>query len=79
MQNFVVIVFVIFRSHAIQLAQGPLVFEKKRKILDSLRFMNSVENNLKMSYHYLFEKWLEKQKIIVTVKMLGLKVDTNLV
>ena len=41
--------------------------------------MNSVENDLKMSYHYLFEKWLEKQKIIVTVKMLGLKVDTNLV
>ena len=48
-------------------------------MLESLRFMNSVENNLKLNYHYLFETWLKKQKIVVTVKILGLNVDTNLV
>ena len=76
---FNIVVMVIFRQHAIQLAQGAFVFDSKKTILDSLRFMQAVESNLKMSHHYLFEKWLAKQKLLCTVKILGLKVNSDLV
>ena len=41
--------------------------------------MQAVESNLKMSHHYLFEKWLAKQKLLCTVEILGLKVNSDLV
>lgn len=62
---------ILLGTHAFQLAQGPQVFTKYAKKLQSLRFMKQIEVNLNMKYE-LFQHWLlVNQKEIVTVKIVG--------
>ena len=65
---------VIFRTHAKQLAHGPIVFTKAAKKLKYLDFMYGVERRLGMRYE-VFEKWLEEQKKIATVNIVGMPVN----
>ena len=61
--------------HGMQLAQGPRVFKNASKSILSLRFIRDVEKNLNMKYD-LFKYWfMVEQKELVTVKILGNRVD----
>jgi hypothetical protein len=71
----VLFVMTLLYVHGMQLSQGPRVFKNASKSILSLRFIRDVEKNLNMKYD-LFKYWfMVEQKELVTVKILGNRVD----
>ena len=60
------------------LSQSPNLFEQGKRELEVIDFMHAVESNLGMRYE-IFDQWLNKQKQIATIHVLGFPINGELV
>ena len=74
----VVAFFLNLKSAFKMLSQSPNLFDHGKRDLEVIDFMHAVEKKLGMRYE-LFDQWLDKQKKIATVHVLGFPINGELV
>ena len=72
-------IFVATYIHGSQLALGPVTFGKASEKLKFVDFIKGVEENLSLRFETFDQYWLKEQKKVVTVHILGIRVDGELV
>eukprot|EP00944_MAST-04C_sp_MAST-4C-sp1_P011888 g11888.t1 len=75
---FVFAFFLNLKSAFKMLSQSPNLFEQGKRELEVIDFMHAVESNLGMRYE-IFDQWLNKQKQIATIHVLGFPINGELV
>ena len=60
------------------LSQSPNLFDQGKRELEVIDFMHAIESKLGMRYE-IFDQWLDKQKQIATVHVLGFPINGELV